>query len=158
VADNMSGDIFAGITRPNTTFGTLDGSPQVASHGAAPGGSSPAAMAAQGVTPQGMVFMPTTGGSPSTSLLAAVSADEFARMVEENDTRVVLMTEVKIMPPDPRGRPTKAVQNYRYVTSVQGIVLACTTARALQFRPEVRVVNCLGVLYDGRPLGREETS
>ena len=102
--------------------------------------------------------MSASAGSPSTGLLAAVSADEFARMVEENDTHVVLMTGVKIIPPDLKGHPTKAVQNYRYVTSVQGIVLACTTGRALQFRPQVRVVTCLGVLYDGRPLGREETT
>lgn len=154
----MSG-IFDGITQPTTTFGALSDT-AVPHQAAAAAAVASAATGRASAAPAPTAAAPAPASEPgNTGLLAAVTPDEFIRLVTEYGTRMVLTSPVRVVPPsDPRGRPAAAVQHHRYVAAVCGTVIAATSPRTLGFGTGVRVVPCLGILYDGRPLGRDDAT
>lgn len=159
----MSG-IFDGITQPTTTFGALTGTaarqPHPTAAATVAASEAPTAASARpSPVPAAAAHVAVAPEPANTGLLAAVSPDDFIRLVAEYNTRMVLTSPVRVVPPsDSRGRPAAAVQHHRYVAAMCGTVFACTSPQTLGFGTGVRLVPCLGVLYDGRPLGRDEAA
>lgn len=91
----------------------------------------------------------------STGLVAVVGAEELLRLVRESVNTLVLTTQVRVAASADKKRA--AGVGYRYVFPCAGIVFVTTSAVRLSFDPGVREVNCLGVLHEGKPLGRDET-
>lgn len=108
-------------------------------------GAKPASSEAGGAKP---VFQGMTG------LVAALSAEEFEQIVRDAMDPVVLKTIMR----SPSGQDKKkTVTLYRYVLSCSGIVFVTTSGHALMFSSSVREVNCLAVMHDGKPLGRDQS-
>ncbi len=157
--------IFDGITKPSGTLEvvTAGGNTQYGAGSTAPPAPPPLqAVSPQSATaPYGRALPAAEPAAPSTGLLAAVSPEQFQGLVREAGAAVVLFTVIRLGTPTTAERKRGVVStatNYRYVMAAHGMVFATTAGRPLDFAPEVRVVDCLTVLYDGRPLGREESS
>lgn len=97
--------------------------------------------------PIGVPAMPSVQGA--TGLMAKVEPEEFARLVKDVGCAVVLYT------PQKSGGTQRSTAD-RYVASIGGIVFVTLTDRTLLLPPGTRVVTCMAVLSDGRPLGHQD--
>lgn len=85
-----------------------------------------------------------------TGLVAGVMPEEFERVVSLASGAVVLRKQQN---PEPK---KKGARSYRYVASIEGIIFVTMSDRQLTFGPGVLEINCLGILHDGKPFGRDE--
>jgi hypothetical protein len=153
--------IFDQVPSPKISSGYLAGtqaaepSPQPA---AAPETSGTAAFTAALLPghPPAAAAAPTA----ATGLLAAVSADVFERLVRDTVDPVVLYTTVRgaVMADRKRATSQPPALAHRYVLACAGMVFACTNNRPIEFGGAVRVIPCAAILYEGRPLGRDEAT
>lgn len=85
-----------------------------------------------------------------TGLVAGVTPEEFERALATTPGAVVLR---KPQPADPKKRQPGS---WRFVASVQGIILVAVSDHRLTFGPGVLEIGCLGILHQGKPFGRDE--
>jgi hypothetical protein len=107
-----------------------------------------------GYTPTAAVPQAGDGAAPfvgSTGLVASIEAVEFERIVKDAIDPVILCT-TSTAATAANGRPAALRSTRRYVMCCGGIVFIAQSVRPLQFAPEVRLVECHGIVYDGRSL------
>lgn len=89
----------------------------------------------------------------STGIIASIESEEFDRLVRDAVDPVVLRTAAA---GPSNGGGTRRI--HRYVFSCAGIIFVTQTGNPLKFGAGVREVECLGVLCDGKPIGRSDSS
>lgn len=94
--------------------------------------------------------MPAAAGP--TGLVASMEPSEFAKLVREAGSGTVLRTTVPVSQPRRAGSGPPGVSR-RYVFPHEGIVYVTLSHSPLDLGTGVRVVDCLAVAYEGKPLG-----
>lgn len=122
-------------------------------------GALPISAGPQGAqTPPQSAAGMTPGVETSTGLVAAINSTEFERIVKLASSAVVLRTSARLSSETDKRKSGAPAMGYRYVVSLDGIVFVTTSGSPLSLPETTHQVNCLAVLYGGRPLGRDDNS